>query len=113
MSASLQAESMHIRPATVRDVDALASIVCEAMPLDPQWDYRYSLRKKYPEDLYAYTRLMIKSRIEDKNQFIDVATFPSPGLAEEDEVPAAMAMSTVLRGTDASSSSAGESQRAM
>lgn len=107
MSIPLQAEGMHIRTATLRDVDALASIMCEAMPLDPQWDYRYSLRKKYPEDLYGYTRLMIKSRIEDDNNFIDVVTFPSPGIAKEDEVPAALAISTVLKSSDDSPSAGG------
>lgn len=50
---------------------------------------------------------MIKSRIEDDNNFIDVVTFSSPGIAEEDEVPAALAISTVFKGSDGSPSAGG------
>ncbi|KAK3486068.1 uncharacterized protein B0T23DRAFT_408131 [Neurospora hispaniola] len=30
------------------------------MPLDPQWDYRFPLRKEFPEDHYKYTRMLFK-----------------------------------------------------
>ncbi|KAK3491889.1 hypothetical protein B0T13DRAFT_404157 [Neurospora crassa] len=30
------------------------------MPLDPQWDYRFPLRKEFPEDHYKYTRMLFE-----------------------------------------------------
>ncbi|KAK3337965.1 hypothetical protein B0H65DRAFT_435339 [Neurospora tetraspora] len=30
------------------------------MPLDPQWDYRFPLRKQFPEDHYKYTRMLFE-----------------------------------------------------
>lgn len=75
--------------------------------MDPQWDYRYPLRKKFPEDHYGYTRLLIKAILEDQDCNVDVVTFPSPGLAEGDEVPAGLAVTAVLR-VETSAPTAGE-----
>ncbi|EGX88205.1 Acyl-CoA N-acyltransferase [Cordyceps militaris CM01] len=83
---------LHIRDALPGDVDALAAIIRYAMPMDPQWDYRFPLRKQYPEDNYGYTRLMMKSFLEAQGVVVKVVTFPAPGLPEEDEVPAALAV---------------------
>lgn len=93
MTIRMQA-TMRIRPATLRDVDSIATIMYEAMPLDPQWDYRFPRRKDFPQDNYGYTRLSMKTMVEDKSNIVDVVTFPSPGLPEEDEVPAALAVWT-------------------
>ena len=62
------------------------------MPMDPQWDYRFPLRKTYPEDNYAHTCLMMKSILEEEGIFTQVVTIPTPGLREEDEIPAAVAV---------------------
>ncbi|KAK7703215.1 hypothetical protein SLS64_009191 [Diaporthe eres] len=70
----------------------MATIVYEAMPLDPQWNYRFPLRKRFPEDNYGCTRLMLKSMFEADGVYINVVTFPSPCLHEDEEVPAAVAV---------------------
>lgn len=86
--------SMRRRPATLQDVDSMATIVYEAMKSDPEWKYRYPARRFYPEDTYGYTRLMMRSILEDDSNVVDVVTFSSPGIPEEDELPAALAVWT-------------------
>lgn len=108
MSNPTQTEGIRVRPATLRDIDALATIMCEAMPMDRQWDYRYPQRKRFPEDHYGYTRLMMKSRLEDEVYTVDVATFPSLGLPEEDHVVAGLAISAVLQHGASAAPSTGE-----
>jgi hypothetical protein len=89
---SAPGSTLRVRPAIPQDIDSMATIIYEAMPMDPQWDYRFPLRKKYPEDNYAYTRLMMKSMLEEDGVFTQVVTFPTPGLRVRDEVPAAVAV---------------------
>jgi len=42
------------------DADSVTAIIVAAMPLDPQWDYRFPYRLKYPEDHYNYTRMLFE-----------------------------------------------------
>lgn len=42
------------------DVEAIANVIINAMPLDPQWDYRFPYRHQYPEDHYNYTRMLFE-----------------------------------------------------
>lgn len=42
------------------DVDAITHVIVNAMPLDPQWDYRFPHRRRYPVDHYKYTRMLIE-----------------------------------------------------
>lgn len=84
---------LRIRAATPRDLDAMATIMYQAMPLDPQWDYRFPHRRQFPEDNYGCTRRMLQGMLEqDGVYYIQVATFPSPCLKEDEEVPAALAV---------------------
>ncbi|OAA78708.1 Acyl-CoA N-acyltransferase [Akanthomyces lecanii RCEF 1005] len=62
------------------------------MPMDPQWNYRFTLRKKYPQDNYGHTRLMMKAMLEEQSVFINVVTFPAPGLREDEEILVAVAV---------------------
>lgn len=39
---------MTLRRATVQDLDSLVSLGLTAMPLDPQWNYRYPRREEFP-----------------------------------------------------------------
>lgn len=82
-----------VRAATSHDLDAMATIMCQAMPQDPQWDYRFPLRKQFPEDNYESTRRMLQSMLYEYGVGIDVVTFPSPGFVkEEEEVPVGLAV---------------------
>ena len=40
--------SMALRQATTDDLDTLRDIALAAMPMDPQWDYRFPRRMDYP-----------------------------------------------------------------
>ena len=91
-----------VRPAKPNDVDSLATIIYEAMPMDPQWDYRFPWRRTYPEDNYAHTCLMMKSIMEEDGVFTQVVTFPTPCLREEDEIPAAVAVWEMTPGPEKS-----------
>lgn len=98
---------MRLRPATLQDVDSLATIVYEAMPLDPQWNYRYPLRKQFPEDNYGCTRIMMRSMLEDDSNIVNLVTFPSPSLCEDEEVPAALAVWRISQDSKLASMSIG------
>ncbi|KAH6971212.1 hypothetical protein BKA56DRAFT_596028 [Ilyonectria sp. MPI-CAGE-AT-0026] len=41
---------MTVRPGTLDDLDVLVSLGLAAMPMDPQWDYRYPHRAEYPQE---------------------------------------------------------------
>ena len=55
---------VHLRVATPDDVDDIVQLVLKSMPDDPQWNYRFPYREKYPEDLYKYTKILYE-------QFLD------------------------------------------
>ncbi|KAK0627476.1 hypothetical protein B0T14DRAFT_136459 [Immersiella caudata] len=42
------------------DVDPITEVILKAMPLDPQWDYRFPYRLQYPEDHYHFTRMLFE-----------------------------------------------------
>jgi hypothetical protein len=35
-------------------------VVLAAMPLDPQWNWRFPYRDQYPEDNYKYTKMLFE-----------------------------------------------------
>lgn len=49
-----------IRPGLPSDVDAITNAIIKTMPLDPQWDYRFPLRKQFPDDHFKYTRMLFE-----------------------------------------------------
>lgn len=49
-----------IRLGLLSDVDAITNVIIKTMPLDPQWDYRFPLRKEFAEDHYKYTRMLFE-----------------------------------------------------
>ena len=70
-------EVFTLRKATTDDLNDLANITCGAMPKDLQWDYCFPHRKKYPEDHWNGTRLMLKNPMETTDILINVITVPS------------------------------------
>lgn len=81
-----------VRPARAQDLSAMATILYEAMPLDPQWNYRFPLRMKFPVDNYGCTCQIFSSALQKDGVYINAVTFPSPCLREDEEVPAAVAI---------------------
>jgi hypothetical protein len=51
---------MHIRPATLADVDQVTDVFIESMPDDPCWNYRFPYRHEYPQDHREFHRDLIR-----------------------------------------------------
>ena len=47
-----------VRLATPADVDDVTKVAIQAIPFDPQWNYRYPYREDFPGDLYKYTKML-------------------------------------------------------
>ncbi len=56
-----------IRSASLVDLDSMVEIGLAAMPLDPQWHYRFPYRHEYPEETRKFTRLRYKTFLENEN----------------------------------------------
>src|ERR1700712_5025177 len=79
-----------IRPASLADLDAMLDIGLAAMPLDPQWNWRFPHRFEFPDDHRKFTRNVYRSFLENKsgNWAVMLAE-----VAEEDSImPAAFAV---------------------
>ncbi|KAK3905629.1 hypothetical protein C8A05DRAFT_41430 [Staphylotrichum tortipilum] len=64
------------------DVDAITHVIINAMPLDPQWPYRFPYRHRYPVDHYKYTRMLIEYFLDpayDDWLVMVVEDSPEPG----------------------------------
>jgi hypothetical protein len=62
-----KANMVNIRWATPSDVDAVVDVVIQAMPYDPQWDYRFPYRKDFPDDHRKYTRMLYEQFADPSN----------------------------------------------
>ena len=85
-------QHLNLRPATPQDINALANIIYSAMPMDPQWDYRFVNRKKFPQDNFASSRNMFKSMLKEEGVAINVVTFSTPCETEVEWTPQALAV---------------------
>lgn len=56
---------VHIRRATLGDLDSILKIGLAAMPLDPQWNWRFSNRFQYPDDHVMHTKATYQSFLEN------------------------------------------------
>jgi hypothetical protein len=52
--------AMKPRLALPADIEAVTNVIINAMPLDPQWDYRFPYRDQYPKDHYKFTRMLFE-----------------------------------------------------
>lgn len=66
MNLRLRRVSLHLRNATLGDLEDLTQIAIAVIPQEPSVLYQYPKTDKYPEDVYKYTRLEMKQLIEDK-----------------------------------------------
>ncbi len=62
-----------LREATIDDLDYLTDIQVLAFPSDPQWDYRFPHRKKYPGDIKKYTKLRFESFLKNNRYHVELA----------------------------------------
>jgi hypothetical protein len=68
-----------MRRASAEDLDDLTDIMCSAMPMDPQWNYRFPRRREFPEDHWRCTRKMMEDLINDDDHshtVVRVITIP-------------------------------------
>ncbi|KIW04733.1 uncharacterized protein PV09_04464 [Verruconis gallopava] len=59
-----------IRRATIHDLDDIVDIALAAMPLDPQWNWRFPHRDKFPEDERHFTLLKFKEFITSRDRWL-------------------------------------------
>jgi len=58
---------IRVRTAGLADVENVLKVVMEAMPYDPQWNYRFPYRHLFPEDHYKYNRMLYEQFTDPAN----------------------------------------------
>ncbi|QDS69341.1 hypothetical protein FKW77_003640 [Venturia effusa] len=58
--------SLIVRSASVTDLENMLDIGLSAMPMDPQWNWRFPYRLQFPEDTRRFTRQKYREFLEDK-----------------------------------------------
>jgi len=56
-----------MRQASLADVDEMTRIALVAMPMDPQWNWRFPGQDQYPEDTFLHTRAKYQEFLENKD----------------------------------------------
>jgi GNAT superfamily N-acetyltransferase len=85
--------AVSVRLASLADLDAMVDIGLAAMPLDPQWNWRFPHRLAFPDDHRKFTRSTYRYFLENKagNWVVMLAEIVVPG--EQGSVrPAAFAV---------------------
>jgi hypothetical protein len=59
-----------IRKATIEDLDAIVDVALAAMPLDPQWNWRFPYRGQYPEDERLFTRTKFEEFLLSEDRWL-------------------------------------------
>jgi hypothetical protein len=60
------ASTLRVRKALITDLEVMLDIGLEAMPMDPQWNWRFPHSSQYPEDTRYFTRQKYREFLEDK-----------------------------------------------
>ncbi|KAK3933868.1 hypothetical protein QBC46DRAFT_274929 [Diplogelasinospora grovesii] len=55
-----------IRKGVPSDVDAVTNVMIQAMPGDPQWNWRFPYRPQYPKDHIQFTKLLVGIFLDPK-----------------------------------------------
>jgi hypothetical protein len=81
-----------VRHAQVSDVDVMTAIGLAAMPMDPQWNWRFPLQHHFPQDTYHFTRSKYLQFLEnrDGNWRVMLAEYKPCGQAKS--IPIAFAV---------------------
>jgi hypothetical protein len=63
-----------IRRASRHDLDVIVDVIMAAMPMDPQWNWRFPRWREYPDDTRYFTMLKYDEFLRDvKNWRVMVA----------------------------------------
>jgi hypothetical protein len=60
------APQLTVRRASITDLEVMLDIGISAMPMDPQWNWRFPHRLQFPEDTRHFTRQKYREFLEDK-----------------------------------------------
>jgi len=67
-------DMISVRRASRRDLEAIVDVIMAAMPMDPQWDWRFPRWREYPDDTRYFTMLKYDEFLQDvKNWRVMVA----------------------------------------
>jgi hypothetical protein len=61
---------IRLRQATLADLDAMVDIALTAMPMDPQWNWRFPYQSEYPEDTRLFTRWKYEEFLQDEGNWM-------------------------------------------
>ena len=67
-------DTISIRRASRLDLDVIVDVIMAAMPMDPQWNWRFPRWREYPDDTRYFTMLKYDEFLQDiKNWRVMVA----------------------------------------
>lgn len=81
-----------IRKASITDLEVMLDIGLTAMPMDPQWNWRFPHRLQFPEDTRRFTRQKYREFLEDKTGRWQVMVAEIASENDVSPVPGAMAI---------------------
>jgi hypothetical protein len=74
-----RSDMISIRRASRDDLDVIVDVIMAAMPMDPQWNWRFPRWREYPEDTRYFTTLKYDEFLQDvKNWLVMVAEAEDP-----------------------------------
>lgn len=69
-----RSDMISIRRASRRDLEVIVDVIMAAMPMDPQWNWRFPRWQEYPQDTKHFTMLKYDEFLQDgKNWRVMVA----------------------------------------
>jgi hypothetical protein len=78
------ANSIIVKVATIDDLDDLTKIAQAGFPDDPEFDYRFPRRRKYPEDNWLWTRKEYEGYLNQPDKYaVLLATLPANESGEQ------------------------------
>lgn len=61
---------LRLRHATKADTDGITEVAIKAFPDDPEFDYRFPYRHKYPEDHHKWVRREYEEYLDQRDKFV-------------------------------------------
>lgn len=64
-----ETQSIILRHGTLSDLESILHIGLSAMPMDPQWNYRFPHRRAFPQDQHDATRRRYREFLADERRY--------------------------------------------
>lgn len=101
------AATIHVRNATISDIDDISRVVLDAFASDPEFDYQYQFRKQYPRYHLRCSQQLVKQAFESKPDSVVIKVIDVPPHDERREPRHTAAVSDHSAATDAHTLSIG------